>query len=91
MPQDGIIEDLMCPEFTIDYSAETSPDGDAQREETFFTPYYYSVVTFTTLGFGDIKPKNLSAEILLTIEVVLGYFFLGGLVSILATKLARRS
>lgn len=52
---------------------------------------YYSVVTFTTLGFGDIVPKTQEAAWWIMAEVVLGYFMLGGLVSILATKLARRS
>jgi len=61
------------------------------REATWFTYFYFSIVTFTTLGFGDVVPKDLLGEILLSLEVVLGYVMLGGLVSILATKLARRS
>ena len=52
---------------------------------------YYSVVTFTTLGFGDIIPKSQEAAWWIMAEVVLGYFMLGGLITILATKLARRS
>jgi len=52
---------------------------------------YYSVVTFTTLGFGDIVPKTQEAAWWITAEVVMGYFMLGGLITILATKLARRS
>jgi uncharacterized protein YjbI with pentapeptide repeats len=52
---------------------------------------YYSVVTFTTLGFGDIIPRTILAAILVMIEVILGYIMLGGLISILANKLARRS
>jgi len=52
---------------------------------------YYSVVTFTTLGFGDISPKTPLATFLVMIEVVLGYIMLGGLISILSAKLARRS
>ena len=55
------------------------------------TEVYYSIVTFTTLGFGDITPRTPLAAVLVTLEVVLGYFMLGGLISILATKLARRS
>ncbi|MDP8254773.1 MAG: pentapeptide repeat-containing protein [Candidatus Alcyoniella australis] len=52
---------------------------------------YYSVVTFTTLGFGDIAPKTLEAAYWVMAEVIVGYVMLGGLISILATKLARRS
>jgi hypothetical protein len=58
---------------------------------TWFSFFYYSIVTFTTLGFGDITPITWCTEILVTIEVFLGYLMLGGLISILANKLARRS
>lgn len=61
------------------------------RKATWFTPYYFSIVTFTTLGFGDVTPVNLWGEIWLAIEVILGYIMLGGLISIFANKLARRS
>ena len=95
MPRDCWVEDFLCginPEVTIDYTAETTKKGESiLREKSWFTPYYYSTVTFTTLGFGDVKPRNLAAEMWLTVEVVLGYFFLGGLVAILASKLARRA
>ena len=52
---------------------------------------YYSVVTFTTLGFGDIVPLTKPARLAVGAEVVLGYVMLGGLISIFANKLARRS
>lgn len=52
---------------------------------------YYSVVTFTTLGFGDIVPNSGWIQLIVMVEVILGYIGLGGLISILATKLARRS
>ena len=61
------------------------------RSPTWYTPFYFSIVTFTTLGFGDVTPLNLWGEIWLTLEVILGYVMLGGLISILANKLARRS
>ena len=57
----------------------------------FFSFFYYSVVTFTTLGFGDIVPKCGWLQLWVMLEVILGYIMLGGLISILATKLARRS
>lgn len=52
---------------------------------------YYSVVTFTTLGFGDIIPKTNWARFAVGSEVILGYVMLGGLISIFANKFARRS
>lgn len=52
---------------------------------------YYSVVTFTTLGFGDITPLTNEATSWVMAEVITGYVMLGGLISIFATMLARRS
>ncbi len=56
-----------------------------------FTMIYYSFVTFTTLGFGDITPNTPVAAGVVIIEVIIGYIMLGILISILATKVARRS
>ncbi len=57
------------------------------------SPWYFSVITFTTLGFGDLtpKPECWQAQAWIMAEVVLGYVMLGGLISIFANKLARRS
>ena len=52
---------------------------------------YYSVVTFATLGFGDIVPLDKGARAVVGAEVILGYIMLGGLISIFANKLARRA
>lgn len=62
--------------------------GSAQ---SLLTPFYFSVVTFTTLGYGDVLPIHWIGEALVIIEVVLGYSTLGLLLSILANKVARRS
>jgi hypothetical protein len=48
---------------------------------------YISVVTFTTLGFGDIAPVSALGKILIMLEVIIGYAMLGALVSILGNKL----
>jgi uncharacterized protein YjbI with pentapeptide repeats len=55
----------------------------------FTNMFYYSIVTFTTLG-GDIFPNTPQSVILTVLEVILGYIMLGGLISIFANKLARR-
>jgi hypothetical protein len=54
------------------------------------THFYYSVVTLTTLGYGDIVPNSTLGQILVIVEVCIGYMMLGGLISIFANKLARR-
>jgi uncharacterized protein YjbI with pentapeptide repeats len=61
------------------------------QEYPLFSFLYYSLVTFTTLGFGDIVPTNGWLQFWVALEVVIGYIMLGGLISILANKLARRS
>jgi hypothetical protein len=55
------------------------------------SPIYYSIVTYTTLGFGDITPLNWVGEVIVVAEVVLGYTTLGLLLSILANRVARQS
>ncbi len=47
---------------------------------------YFSVVTMTTLGFGDIHahPASALGHLLLTVQVLLGYFLLGALITRLA-------
>ncbi|MCP4967443.1 MAG: two pore domain potassium channel family protein, partial [bacterium] len=52
---------------------------------------YFSVVTLTTLGFGDIHAGNWVGSIVVMFEVILGYVMLGLLISILANKVARRA
>ena len=64
---------------------------DSNTDLTFWKSFYFSIVTFTTLGFGDVVAANTSARILVTLEVIFGYVMLGGLISIFANKLASRS
>ena len=57
----------------------------------YFPFVYYSVVTFKTLGFGDITPITQTAMFLVVCEVIIGFIMLGLLISILANKVASRS
>jgi hypothetical protein len=49
----------------------------------FFRPIYFSVVTMTTLGFGDMYARAWSwpGHVLLMAQVILGYVLLGALVT----------
>jgi hypothetical protein len=46
-------------------------------------PIYFSVVTMTTLGFGDMyaNTQSIWGHVLLTVQVILGYVLLGALVT----------
>ena len=68
-----------------------SEPGGQPLPFTYGTMIYYSVVTFTTLGFGDVTPQTPTAAWWVMAEVVVGYIMLGGLISIFATLVARRS
>lgn len=59
--------------------------------QTGFSPLYFSVVTLTTLGYGDVVPTSVAAQMLAVLQALLGYVGLGGLLSILANKMARRA
>ena len=56
----------------------------------FIRYLYYSVVTFTTLGYGDVSPTSAIGQIVLIVHIAFGYLGLGALLSILATKFASR-
>ena len=63
----------------------------SESANSWFTPYYFSIVTYTTLGFGDVRPANVVGEMIVSSEVILGYTTLGLLLSVLAQSIARRS
>lgn len=69
----------------------TQVDIDYGRHETVFSPIYFSFVTLTTLGYGDAVPASLVAQIFVTLQAISGYMGLGGLLSILGNKMARRA
>ena len=70
--QDGIVNNLS--------------QVDGQQVPWWLVPiraFYFSVVTMTTLGFGDMYARFNSfwGHFLLTIQVLMGYMFLGALVT----------
>ncbi len=64
---------------------------DFGPNETWFSPVYFSFVTLTTLGYGDAVPVSLAAQMVVSLQAVTGYMGLGGLLSILGNKMARRA
>lgn len=72
---------LLYTQVNIDY-------GDY---ETPISPLYFSLVTLTTLGYGDAVPATMAAQAIVMVEVVVGYVMLGGLLSLISNKLSRRA
>ncbi|MFT7677651.1 MAG: hypothetical protein ACI8QC_001634 [Planctomycetota bacterium] len=66
-------------------------DVDYGPHQTILSPLYMSVVTLTTLGYGDALPVSVAAQMVVMAEVITGYMLLGGLLSILSNKMARRA
>jgi hypothetical protein len=62
----------------------------ADLDRGWFEPLYYSTSVFATLGAGTIHPRHMLGEIVTTVEVILGYIWLGYLVSILAQRATAR-
>lgn len=56
--------------------------------ETFWDYLYFSIVTFTTLGFGDIAPKP-SFRLLASIEAILGAILMAMFIYVFSRKMGR--
>lgn len=57
------------------------PDASEDTSHDFRNSLYYSMVTFTTLGYGDIKQTNESLKLLSGFEALLGMSFWGILIA----------
>ena len=64
---------------------------DYGSNATVLSPLYFSIVTLTTLGYGDVLPSDLMGQIVVITQVIIGYLMLGGLLSIVSNKVARRA
>jgi hypothetical protein len=58
--------------------------------QNFVTAFYFSVVTFVTLGYGDITPASTFGKVMAISEVTLGYSVLGLLVAVASARLRPR-
>lgn len=86
-----LIASIYAAFYTLDMMLGWGLMDYSNSAQSWFTPFYYSIVTYTTLGFGDVTANSWLGEIIIISEVIIGYFTLGLLLSILANTIARRS
>lgn len=67
--------------FVYAYADEAAEAHMLFGDEKSLTPLYYSFVTLTTLGYGDIVPVAPPAKILAILEAVIGQIYLTVLVA----------
>jgi len=79
------VDDLAPGSFFVDTAY--NPDGLLRRVDLF----YYSFVTLTTLGYGDILPITPQARMLAVLEAVCGVLYTATLVASLIGRMKFRS
>ncbi|MDB2283050.1 pentapeptide repeat-containing protein [Halorubrum ezzemoulense] len=68
---------------------EFSVEGYPEWVVTLLESMYFSVVTFTTLGYGDVQPVGPAAKFLVGIESLAGVVLMAALVFVLTRKATR--
>lgn len=63
------------------FSGAVENDGIAENIARIMRMRYFSLVTLTTVGFGDIVPRSAAARTFATLEAVMGQIYLAVLVA----------
>ena len=59
----------------------TMPANETADQPGFFRLWYFSMVTLTTLGFGDISPVTMPARTFVVLEAITGEFYMTVLIA----------
>ncbi len=73
--------------FLIDLPLDASHKMVSQMDGHWFDYIYFSIVTLTSLGFGDVVPLTLAGKILASIEAVFGFIMLGIFITLIQKKI----
>ncbi len=83
---------LMVAGFGLSFTLYPDAVSFTSDVDPLYAPYLASLVTFTSLGLAEGAIANdLTGQILLTTESVLGFLMLGVFISVLLANIARRS
>jgi hypothetical protein len=85
LPADRIDLELSLPVNRAAPGSFTFTQGDARLQlwvsKEFYSFFYFSLVTMTTVGYGDMSPVSTGARTLATMEGILGQVYLTILVA----------
>jgi len=56
-------------------------NADSTKQNFIFQMWYFSMVTLTTLGYGDISPVSMVARVFVVLEAILGQFYIAVLIA----------
>ena len=56
-------------------------NNDASAQNFMFQMWYFSMVTLTTLGYGDISPITMTARVFVVLEAIMGQFYIAVLIA----------
>lgn len=55
--------------------------AEVSTQDFIFQMWYFSMVTLTTLGYGDIAPATMSARVFVVLEAIMGQFYIAVLIA----------
>ncbi|MBV8061178.1 MAG: two pore domain potassium channel family protein [Alphaproteobacteria bacterium] len=72
------------------FGAITSGSTSIDKSLRIYDYIYFSIITFSTLGYGDLHPIGLLGQILACLEVFCGLIMFGLLLSFVGSRFQRR-
>ena len=84
----ALILTILVSSFAWIYEECGLVDTEGQRVDDWQTALYFSAITFSTIGYGDIRPIGTS-RLLASIEGIMQFFLLGPFVTIFVRCLQR--
>ena len=69
----------------------TAVPGDEPHSGAFNALFYFSFVTISTLGYGDVTPASDATRVLAAMEAVVGQLFLVVLLARMVGLMGRRT
>lgn len=54
---------------------------DSPNQNLIFQMWYFSMVTLTTVGYGDISPISMVARVFVVLEAIMGQFYIAILIA----------